>query len=159
MSLNKKGFTLVELLAVVIILSVIVAIMVPGVNYLIERNRNDNYKALKNGILSASKIYLSDNRYNVGLNYGEELCSDDEIEESIGTIGENNLIEDLGASKLPIRILVNNKVLTTNSDGNIINPMDKSQNLDLDNSYVLVKYQCSNKDYVYSIEDDFLIWE
>ena len=152
--MNKKGFTIIELLAAVIILSILVAISVPSVNYLIEKNKEDNYQTLKNNIISAAKVYLSDNRYNITLDYGETLCEVGEQEENISAIANTILTEN----KLPISILVNSKGLTTNQSGNITNPINKEQILDLNNSYVIVKYQCSSKDYIYQLEDDYLIW-
>ena len=167
MKLNNKGFTLVELLAVVVLLSILVAIMVPSVDYLIDKSREDNYENLKKNIILASKVYLSDNRYNISLDYGDTLCGDGEVEENILSI--NGV--PLTASKLPIRVLVENKALTTDSNGNITDPRNKDKILDIINeegseesyilkeSYIIVKYQCSNKEYSYILEDEYLIWE
>lgn len=159
MKINNKGFTLIELLASIVILSILIAIMVPSVNYLIEKNKNDNYDNLKKSILSATKVYISDNRYNIALEYGSELCSSTEIEENVSKIGENNLKNLLGVNKVPISLLVDSKTLSTNSDGKIINPKDKNSELNLSVSYVVVKYQCSTKDYTYILENDFLKWQ
>ena len=154
MKLNNKGFTLIEILAVVIILSIIITIMVPSSNYLIERNKEDNYKQLEKSIINATKVYLSDNRYNITLDYGSDLCEDGEAEENISSISGNDLIDN----KILISTLVNSRALTTNSNGNIINPKNNEEILDLDNSYILVKYQCSSKDYTYSLEENSLVW-
>ena len=155
MNLNNKGFTLVELLGVVVILATITAIMVPSVNHLIDRNKEDNYNSLKNGIVRAAKIYVSDNRYNITLSYGNKLCDSGEFEESVSKIAGNTLTDN----KLPIKLLVDAKVLTTNSDGKIINPKGKDKKLNLNNSYVLIKYQCSSKSYTYTLEEGYLFWE
>ena len=151
MKLNNKGFTLIEVLAVVVILSVLAAIMVPSVNYIINQNKENNYENLKNSIISAAKIYLSDNRYEISIN---KLCSNATEKITITSINGKNLTN----SKLPIKWLVDSKSLSTNSDGDIINPSNKNKKLNLDDSYVLVKYQCSNKDYTYTLEDDYLKW-
>ena len=151
MKLNNKGFTLIEVLAVVVILSVLAAIMVPSVNYIINQNKENNYENLKNSIISAAKIYLSDNRYEISI---DKLCSNNTEKINIISINRNEITD----SKLPIKWLVDSKSLSTNSDGDIINPSDKNKKLNLDDSYVLVKYQCSNKDYTYTLEDDSLKW-
>lgn len=155
MNLNNKGFTLIEVLAVVVILSILVTIMVPNVNQFIIKNKKDNYENLKEGILQSAKIYLSDNRYEITL---ERKCNN--------TTEEINITHIKGIeinSKLPIELLINSKDLSTTTDENgnaiIINPTDESQILDLTNSYVLVKYQCSNKDYNYTLEEDSLKWK
>ena len=154
MKLNNKGFTLVEVLAVVIILSILAAIMIPSVNNLIEKNKENTYKDLKKNIISAAKVYVSDNRYNITLDYGDELCETGVSEENIASISTNNLNE----SKLPIELLVASKDLSTNKDRNIINPKT-DEILDLNKSYVLVKYKCSSKDYTYTLEESFLTWK
>ena len=166
MKINNKGFTLIELLASIVILSILIAIMVPSVNYLIEKSKNDNYENLKSSIITAAKVFISDNRYNITLDLGDgELCEGNADTEDISNIDENNLEELLGVSKIPIKLLVNSKALSTNSDGNIINPLNKNKKLNLDYSYVLIKYQCNTKDYTYKIEekekgdsDDSLKW-
>ena len=150
MRLNKNGYTLVELLAVVVILSVLLAIMIPSVNYLIDINKENNYKNLKESILGAAKMYMSDNRYNITLDYQDEggLCVSGETEEDVYEI--NNVVIE---NKITLQILVDNNYITTNKDGNIINPMDNTA-LDLTANYVEVKYQCSTKDYTYTLKID-----
>lgn len=167
MKINNKGFTLIELLASIVILSILIAIMVPSVNYLIEKNKNDNYDNLKKSIISAAKVYMSDNRYNITLNLTAndgELCQNSTDTEDIASINGENLTD----SKLPIKLLVESKTLSTNNEGKIINPEYKSKSLKLNESYVLVKYQCSTKDYTYAIDEgekgtptykEYLLWE
>ena len=46
--LNKKGFTMVELLAVVTILGVLAIVAIPSTKYLIERGKENYYVAQKN---------------------------------------------------------------------------------------------------------------
>lgn len=163
MKINNKGFTLIELLASIVLLSILIAIMVPSVNYLIEKNKYDNYDNLKKSIINAAKVYISDNRYNITLNYADYdgLCnSAEDITEDIASINGVNLKD----SKLPIQWLVESKTLSTNSGGKIINPKDKNKILKLgtegtEYSYVLLKYQCSIKDYTYTLENDSLKWQ
>ena len=59
--LNKKGFTMVELLAVVTILGVLAIVAVPSTKYLIDRGKANYYVAQKNQIELAAKEYLKDN--------------------------------------------------------------------------------------------------
>ena len=65
--LNNKGFTLVEVLAVIVILSILVAIMVPTTSHLIQMNKESNYENLGKTFKSMAKGYLSDNRYEIVL--------------------------------------------------------------------------------------------
>lgn len=59
--LNNKGFTLVELLAVVVILLAISVIAVTNVSASLERNNNQELKSQEKMAISAAKIYFYDN--------------------------------------------------------------------------------------------------
>ena len=72
MRLNKKGFTLIEVLAVLVILAMLVAFAIPNVNHLIQQTRNDSYNDLKNSIVVAAKNYVSDYRYEISI---DGVCS------------------------------------------------------------------------------------
>lgn len=146
MNLNNKGFTLIEVLAVVVILSIIMAIMVPSVNSIMNKNKEDNYKDLENSIISATKMYISDNRYEIVIG---ECDSDNKA--SITSIGGVSLT----GSKIFVKKLVDVGNIKTNSSGEIINPKDSTK-LNQRESYVLVKYLCDKKDYEYVL--DSLKW-
>ena len=65
MKLNYKGFTLVELLAVIAIMGMLAVIMVPTISGVIEENKKNNSENLKNSIKSSARAYISDNRYQL----------------------------------------------------------------------------------------------
>ena len=67
MKLNYKGFTLVELLAVIAIMGMLAVIMVPTISGVIEENKTNNSANLKNSIKSSARAYISDNRYEIKL--------------------------------------------------------------------------------------------
>lgn len=63
-NLNKKGFTLVELLAVIVILGVIMLIAIPSVGTIIKNSR-------ENSFVSSGKMYISTaQNYVAGENLG-----------------------------------------------------------------------------------------
>ena len=157
MKLNQKGFTLVEVLAVIVILSVLMAIMVPNIGNLLKKNKEQNYKDFENSIISASKIYLSDNRYNVIVNSTD--CDDTDTAKEVNVYinkkaSDNETSDTIYVSKLPLKVLVDAGNLKTTSDHKILNPLIQSQTLDLEQSYVLVKYSCQKKDYRYSLNEE-----
>ena len=61
--MNKKGFTIVELLVTVALLAIISTISVISITLFINKNKENNYEILKKTILEASKEYVADNRY------------------------------------------------------------------------------------------------
>lgn len=56
---NKKGVTLVELLAVVVIMGIVAAIAVPTIGGLIETQRNNAAKESFNQVVEAAKLYAT----------------------------------------------------------------------------------------------------
>ena len=61
--MNKKGFTIVELLVTITLLAIISTIAAISITSFINKNKENNYEILKNTILQASKEYVTDNRY------------------------------------------------------------------------------------------------
>ena len=49
--MNKKGFTLVEVLAVIILLGLIAAILIPNYNKTIEKSKKNSFKESLNGLV------------------------------------------------------------------------------------------------------------
>lgn len=64
--LNKKGFTLVELLAVVVILLAISVIAVSSISAAIERNKEKQNEAKKELIISYAKLYYDEHKNSLG---------------------------------------------------------------------------------------------
>ena len=144
--LNSKGFTLVEVLAVIVILGVLAAITVPAVSSVMEQNKQNGFKNLQKSIISAAKIYISDNKYNITLS---GTCG---TERPIGSVLGNNISN----SQIPIKLLVDSGDLN-DGNGNIVNPQNRNQKLDLTNSYITVKYDCDTKGFKY--ENPVLNWQ
>ena len=65
MKLNKKGFTLVELLAVVVILLAISVIAVSSISAAIERNKVKQDDAKKEIIISYAELYYEEHKNSV----------------------------------------------------------------------------------------------
>lgn len=137
--LNYKGFTLVELLAVIAIMGMLAVIMVPTISGVIEENKKNNSANLKNSIKSSARAYISDNRYEISLD--NNSCNNNT--RNITFIG-NDYIDE---SKITVELLVNKGYLKSNSD-DIINP-ETNKPINKGESYIVVTYDCSSKDFKY----------
>ena len=63
--LNKKGFTLVELLVVIVILGVIMSIAIPSITSSIERSKDKQKTQIINLIVSAGELYVDKHKNTV----------------------------------------------------------------------------------------------
>ena len=62
--MNKKAFTLIELLAVIVILSIVGLITLPIITQNIEKSRIEMYRSNTQKALDAAKEYVSKNMKN-----------------------------------------------------------------------------------------------
>lgn len=131
--MDRKGFTLVEVLLTIAILALILIIMVPNVFVLVEKNNVKSCENLIKNIESSAKIYVSNNKYNL-----EIKCYD-----------VNNL--DDTTLKIQFQTLVDSGDLTTDSSGKITNPT-KKQNAEISLTNVVnVTYNCNTKEFNYEV--------
>lgn len=156
--LNNKGFTLVEVIAVVVIIAVLAILLVPSVSSLLNRGGNEAYEGLKDSILVAAKEYVNDNRYDIVLDGN-----------GVDKIGDKDLVPN---GQIYISILLEKGYLSPSGTGcggasevmtddceYIVDPRDKNKKLDLNDSYVGVKFNSTKKDYELELIDKYLIWK
>lgn len=62
--MNKKGFTLTELVATIVLLGMISSISFISINKTVEINKDNTCKTLVNNIKAAASEYISDKRYD-----------------------------------------------------------------------------------------------
>ena len=65
MKLNNNGFTLVEVLAVLVILSIIVGLALPSFSSSLEKNEVSQLDDKKDRIISAAEMYITDYKYEI----------------------------------------------------------------------------------------------
>ena len=145
--LNNKGFTLVEVLAVIVILGIIMAIMVPNVSTLLEKSKEDNYEHLKKSVVSAAKMYISDYKYEISVVGSCPASGSGTLK--ISKIADDNITE----SKIPISILIDEGNLKTDNNGEIFDPRNKGKKFDIEESYIEVLYDCDTKGYKYGVPE------
>ena len=163
--LNSKGFTLVEVIAAVVILSVLMLLLVPSVNSLLQRSKNNSYKDLKQSFLLAAEEYVNDNRYNIDIDAtGNVICIGSDIDIDVNgnvTCKDINDVE-YTPNQITIDSLLSKGYLTpsgTDTNGEyIVDPRDKSKRLNLSSSYVKVNFDTTQKKYEYDVKDGYLSW-
>lgn len=137
LKLNNKGFTLVEILAVVVILGVLSTIMIPSVTSIIKKNRVENQENFKSSLISATKAYITDNKYKI--EFSTSNCSSGY--KCISKI-DNTAIAD---NKITLKILVDNGYLNEN-----LKEPATNKKVNQTSSYITVKYNINQKDFDYS---------
>lgn len=126
--MNKKGFTLIELLMVIAIIAIISMILVPNVINMISINKQKSCESLKKNIISATKLYVNENKYDLG------FTCDNTIEIPISNTIKISISKLIEAGKI---------------DGDIKNPIN---NDDLTNKEVSVTFNCQTKQFTYDFD-------
>lgn len=87
--MNKKGFTLAELIGVIVVLALICLITVPSITSVLKDNKKSLCETQLNNILAAARNYASENLLSMPANDGETktITIQDLIDS--GFIGEN----------------------------------------------------------------------
>lgn len=120
--MNRKGFTLIEVIVVIVIIVLLSLILIPNVMLFVSKNNKDMCYKLKDNIESAAKMYVNENKYELGFN-----CEGNPIE-----IGLSTLI-DTGKISSPVINPVTNKPVSN------------------DDVKVEVKYDCGTKNFTYEV--------
>lgn len=123
--MNRKGFTLVEVIMVIVILALLVVVLAPNVFVLLNKSNEKSCDNLKNNIESAAKIYVTNNKYNLGFSCDSE-------------------------KNITLQTLIESGDLKTESSGKIINPVTKDE-INFATTTVVVKYNCNNKTFTYEV--------
>ncbi|SKA90829.1 MULTISPECIES: type II secretion system protein [Sporosarcina] len=81
---NEKGLTLVELLAVIVILGIIAAIAVPAIGNIITNSKVNALKADGQNVLAAAQMYFTENGSKDGTTVTQEVLNTDGFLEDAG---------------------------------------------------------------------------
>ncbi|EGQ22551.1 hypothetical protein HMPREF9372_2831 [Sporosarcina newyorkensis 2681] len=87
---NEKGLTLVELLAVIVILGIIAAIAVPAIGGIIDNSRIKAAHADAMNIMSAANLYFADNPDVTGSQVTLKELQDEKYIDNAGTFEIND---------------------------------------------------------------------
>ena len=86
--MNKKGFTLAELIGVIVVLSLICLITVPAIASVLKTNKKSLCETQLKNVLAAAKSYVSENLLSMPINDGDYKII------TIGDLIENGFIEE-----------------------------------------------------------------
>ena len=95
----KRGFTLVELLAVLILLGVVSLIAIPSIGKILNRSREKARESTKNELIKAAKNYYADNIRELPDDGSHKCLSVSEIEEN-GYISNDDIVDPTTEEKL-----------------------------------------------------------
>lgn len=96
---NEKGLTLVELLAVIVILGIIAAIAVPSIGKIIENTRYNAVKADAINALNAANLY-----------YAETVTEANDNTVTVGKLVEGGYLENAGKLTNEITVSKDKKI-------------------------------------------------
>ena len=74
--MNRKGFTLIEVIMVIAIIAILSIILIPNVMVLINENKKRSCEKMIDNIESAAKMYVNQNKYELGFD-----CVDNKTKE------------------------------------------------------------------------------
>ena len=95
----KRGFTLVELLAVLILLGVVSLIAIPSIGKILNRSREKARESTKNELIKAAKNYYADNIRELPDDGSYKCLSVSKIEEN-GYISNDDIVDPTTEEKL-----------------------------------------------------------
>ena len=127
--MNRRGFTLVEVLVVIAIIAILMLVLIPSTFTLINKNNEKSCNNMIKNIESSAKLYVTNNKYDLGFE-----CN-----------SPNN------KKNITLQTLVNTGDLTTDSTGKIINPVTEDE-IPL-TTEVEVTYNCSTKKFTYNVKN------
>lgn len=77
---NQKGLTLVEVLAVIVILGIIAAIAIPAVNTMIDKSRDEAHRANAQLLIDSARMYITVEDLLGGGNASESVSAQDLVD-------------------------------------------------------------------------------
>lgn len=109
--LDNRGFTLVELIAVIVILIIVTAVAVPNVSSTVEKAKAKKDEEASNSLKYAVELYLSDNKsYRTNFYNGNCYMNINDL------IKERYIMKDEIINDYQYVIYNNSKIISTNSN-------------------------------------------
>ncbi len=133
--MNKKGFTLVEILSVLVLIGLLLGLAIPGINKISSNMKKKSYSKKVSLVESAAELWGQDNKTLL------QSSSDCEIKGG----------EKVSCYKITVGSLIENNYLDSDKNsGEYISPLDNSN---MKNQCVYV-YKKNNRVYSYFADED-----
>lgn len=137
--MNNKGFTLIELIMVIALLAVIALLTTPNIIKILDKNKVDNYNNTIDSIISASEVYVSDNKYNlkfINISGNNDFCRPaDSNDKNIFKI-------------LELRTLIDNKYIK-----GVVKNHCTDADVSIDDISVKIILNCGSRNFSYEVYD------
>lgn len=88
--MNKKGFTLIEIVTVIALLSIVGIITLPKINKAIKTSRADQLEEVRENIVKSTEVYLNN---KCGRDTYNKLINNDKVRIYLNSIKECGLID------------------------------------------------------------------
>lgn len=150
--MKNKGFTLLELLGVIIILAILVTLSFPSIINFIKSSTEKKDKIINDLIVSAAEAYINDNSSNLYITSGTEYCIS--LDALIGKnyLSESSISSDFASKNVKFTYLdkINYEIVDNCSICQLISGVDISLG---------IKYQCKVKnDMEAEFEDGYYFY-
>ena len=90
-NINNKGFTLIELITVIALLSIMMVISIPKINSSIKESRADQLEEVRQDIVKAVDVYFNS---SCGKDNYNKLIEVDEVKVYLNVISDCGIIEE-----------------------------------------------------------------
>jgi len=110
--MNNKGFTLIELILVISVLSMLALLSTPNIIKLLEKNKADNYNSTIDSIVKATELYISNNRYELVY---DDKCLPSDSEKNINTTIKLQNIIDTKDIKTPVTNFCTDEIISSDT--------------------------------------------
>ncbi|MBE6149017.1 MAG: prepilin-type N-terminal cleavage/methylation domain-containing protein [Firmicutes bacterium] len=139
--MNKKGFTLTELLAVLVILTVVMLIGSFSINGIKAKMNKNMFEAKLDLVIGAAKSWGQDNKeaLDVSLTVGELIANN--------TLQTDERVSVSAYPACEVNNLIGSKcaVVTNNVDGSVINKLDIKIYIEYNRVYACIEKNTNNK--------------
>ncbi len=153
--MNKhKGFTLVELLAVIVILGILLSISVVAVGKIKKTQDEENYKNVLSSILTGAKNYIADHSEKLNTGCVSDKSENDELVACVSTCTENKW-----CTLISVKGLINNGYVDIDEGNSLYNDLINTTNNNTFNSRSVRIEKCDNSSKLvyklYDLRDEF----